>query len=184
MNVVVVTPIAEELIDLAIVKAYLRVEHEDHDDLIQMHLDAAIGWLDGPTGWLGRALGPQTVRLDNAALCRGSEGLELPLAPITEITAITWRDSAGEAQTVDPETYELRANRVRLIAGASWPSFGAAGPSVEYEAGYPVDEMPPGLRAAILMHVKIQYDPGDEKSLGALERARDALLSPLRLWRV
>lgn len=181
MSVVVVTPIAEELIDLAIVKAYLRVEHEDHDDLIQMHLDAAIGWLDGPAGWLGRSLGPQVLRLDGADVC-AADGLELPLGPVTEIVGITWTDGDGVEQTVADEIYELRANRVRLLTGQSWPAFGAAGPSVEYEAGYAVGEMPSGLQAAILMHVKIQYDPAADQT--SLERARDALLSPLRLWRI
>jgi uncharacterized phiE125 gp8 family phage protein len=183
MAVVVVTPRTDEVIPLGIVKAYLRVEHDDHDPLIQMHINAAVAWLDGPTGLLGLSLGPQRLRIEKPGFS-GLHGLELPQGPVTEIDSISWLDGLGETQMVDEGLYELVANRVRLVQGAAWPAVGFGRVTIEYQAGYGANDLPPPISAAILMQVKIQYDPGDEKSLMALERARDALLSPFRLRRV
>lgn len=185
-EVVVVTPRAGPLIELSLVKAYLRVEHGDHDVLIAAHVEAAASWLDGPSGWLGRSLAAQTLRLDLASRPAGCGGVELPCGPVRSIEAITYLASDGVTEaTVDPAVYELKANRVRLRAGQAWPTDagGRLGEtSIEYVAGHAT--LPPPIQAAVLMHVRILYDQPIDKDLAALERSRDDLLSPWRIWRV
>lgn len=185
MSVVVVTPPAAPLVDLALVKAHLRVEHGDHDAIIAGHLAACAEWLDGPSGVLGRALAPQTLRLDRVGFGEPC-GLELPCGPVQSIETIVYRDSGGAEQVVAPEIYQLDAgtNRVRPAAGRVWPAGSGAPVSVTYVAGYAEGDLPPSIRAAILLHLNILYDRPVERELAALERSRDALLSPKRKRRV
>lgn len=184
MNVVVVTPRAGELLELVLVKQHLAVEHDDHDAMIEAYMAATASWLDGPKGWLGLALGAQTLRLDRYGF-GGADGIELPCGPVEAVTEITWADSTGTVTTVDSSVYELVAgtNWVRLAPGQSWPS--SCGPvSVTYETGYGDGALPPGIQAAMLLHVEILYDRPDDKRLAALERSRDDLLNPVRIRRV
>lgn len=177
MNVVVITPRTGDLIDLNIAKAHLRVERGDHDDLIRTYIEAAASWLDGPQGWLGRCLGPQTLRADT----RGGLtflGLELRCGPVSEVEAVTF----GPAETpADPDLYELRANRVRLRENASWPASPFGPLSITYVGGYPAGQMPGAILSAILLHLTILYEQPEDRELAALERARDDLLSPFRV---
>lgn len=185
MHVVVVTPPAASLVDLAVAKKHLRVEHGDHDDLIQGHIDACADWLDGPEGILGRALGMQTLRVDRVEGFRGLCGFELPLGPARTVTEIGYRDALGVAQLVEEGIYvgDVEANRVRLADSMVWPASG--GPvSITYTAGYAPGELPKSIERAILLHLNILYDQPEDKALAALERARDALLGPKRKRRV
>lgn len=183
MTVVVVTPRSEPLIDLALAKQHLRVEHGDHDELIADYIEGVSDWLDGPTGILGLALGPQTLRLERVGF-GDAGGYELTCGPVQSIEEIGYRDWAGEPQIVPAEVYQLDANRVRLDAGAVWPSGAWSPVSVTYIAGYAADELPANIRNAALLHLKILYDQPEDKALAALEKSRDALLSPIRKRRV
>lgn len=58
--VTVSTPPAAAPVSLSEAKAHLRVTWTDEDTIIQAYLDAAIAVLDGPTGWLGRAMCAQS----------------------------------------------------------------------------------------------------------------------------
>lgn len=180
MGVVVITPRDGDLVDLALAKAHLRVEHADHDALVRAHIEAAASWLDGPQGWLGKSLGRQTLRFTS----RGSLtrcGVDLPCGPVFEITAITYgeADLAGPVD-VDPAIYEIEANRVRLKHGAFWPGPLGASIEVTYVAGYEAGKLPSAIQSAILLHLNILYDQPEDRELAALERARDDLLSPFR----
>ncbi len=62
MPVVVVSPPAP-LVGLDLLKQHLRVDGSDDDALITAYAAAAQGQIDGPAGWLGRAIGPQTLEL-------------------------------------------------------------------------------------------------------------------------
>lgn len=62
-RVSVVTPPATLALSVEDAKLHLRVEHDDDDDLIEDCINAAIGELDAPKGWLGRALFTRTQRL-------------------------------------------------------------------------------------------------------------------------
>ena len=185
MEVVVVEPLDSEVVPLDLVKQHLDVEHGDHDDRIQAAIDAAVSWLDGPKGWIGLALGPQTLRLDRTGF-GPAEGFELPCGPVTDVTEISWRDSDGTVTLFDAGLYELveGTNRVRLTAGSSWPASGVA-VSVTYDAGYATGaDLPAPIRSAILLQAEILYDRPDEKRQAALEASRDNLLSPVRIRRV
>ena len=64
-------PPTEQVVTLAEMKAHLRVDGDDEDLLIQSLTDAAVSWLDGWDGVLGRCIMPQTWRIDAADLVAG-----------------------------------------------------------------------------------------------------------------
>lgn len=59
------------VIDLDEAKAHLRVLHDDDDLLIQGLIDAAVSWMDGWDGVLGRCIMPQTWRMEKCDLSSG-----------------------------------------------------------------------------------------------------------------
>lgn len=181
MGVVVITPRTGDLIGLSLAKAHLRVDHNDHDVLIRAHIEASAAWLDGPKGWLGLCLGRQTLQSDQVGRVTRA-GLALPCGPVADIIEVAFGSGDLEEPTeVDPDLFEVEANRVRLKAGAIWPG-PALGPlSVTYVAGYAAEALPGPVVSAILLHLNILYEQPDDRELAALERARDDLLSPLRV---
>lgn len=66
-----VTPPAAPVVSLLDMKEHLRVLHDDEDILIQSLTDAAVSWLDGWDGVLGRCIMPQTWRISPADLGAG-----------------------------------------------------------------------------------------------------------------
>ena len=51
-----ITAPSVEPIDLATAKLHMRVTHTAEDTLIPIYISAAVAYLDGPDGVLGRAL--------------------------------------------------------------------------------------------------------------------------------
>lgn len=155
---VLVTPPADLPITLEEAKLHLRVSHDEEDGLIEGLIRAATQHVDGWTGILGRAVMPQTWRQDfDSWRC-----LRLLLNPVREIESITYRDSGGDQQTLDPAAYVLRADGggayVDLAPGQSWPAVASRvdAISVTYEAGY--DEAPEPIRQAMLLLIEHWYD--------------------------
>lgn len=89
---------------LADAKAHLRVEHDDHDLMIQSLIDAAIEHFDGRDGWLGRALVQQTweLRLDRFPHC-----IEIPLPPLISLDSVKYVDISGNILTIPEADYQV-----------------------------------------------------------------------------
>lgn len=187
MTVVVVTPRSDALlIDIDTIKKHLKVEHVDDDDLITLYAQGVTSWLDGPAGWMGHALGPQTL---SAELCAPASRREIPLPfpPVTSIEEITWVDASGETQTVPDDEYELFANRVRLTPGSAWR---ARLLTVKFIAGYAANSLPKDIAAAILLMTGDLYANRETAVVGtisasvAMTTTAERLLSPYCVRRV
>ena len=74
-------------VDLARAKAHLNVFHDDDDAVISALIDAATAHLDGPDGWLGRALEEQVWKLAADGFPDGA--LALPVVPVVSVDSIT-----------------------------------------------------------------------------------------------
>lgn len=156
-------PAGKPLVSLVDAKKHCNVDHADDDGLITGYIIAATAWLDGYGGVLGRALINQTWRLSLS--CWPPFRIRLPLAPVSVITAITYRDSANQPQELAAANYQLVEDA--LSPAAAWTR-DAALPSlferpdaisVDFVAGYgpnPAD-VPETIRLAASMLVASWY---------------------------
>jgi uncharacterized phiE125 gp8 family phage protein len=164
----------------------------DGDTSQQAHVEALIAaataHIDGPDGWLGRAIGVQTLEFVTDGFGHGP--IALPCRPIIDITSISYLDGAGAWQQLDSAAYELRGDELGTAWGNSWPvtrSFRGRGDTVKvrYRAGY--EQTPAPIRVAILLMVDDLYrHRGDVSSLNVTEVPMQAtsslLLQPYRVY--
>lgn len=125
-------------------KDYQIIEHGQWDSTrIPLVLNAAMAMLDGPRGWLGRALNPQTLELATYAYthhgCSLGLAIDLPCPPIIELVSVEY-DKDGVTTTVDAGAYRLVRGACRFVS--SIPSHDEL--RIRYRAGYlPVGSFSP-----------------------------------------
>lgn len=187
MSVVVVTAPVHG-ISLATVKAHLRVDHSDDDALITAYVSAAVAHIDGPGGWLGRSIWPQTLELRQDSL---SGSVRLPYGPVTGITSVKTVDSAGVEQTMSSADYLLTNDgQLALAHNASWPSLrgDTEGVRIRYATGYAA--LPPAILSAVLLMVGDLYANRETAVVGtisgkiAMSTTVESLIGPFRVWSV
>lgn len=191
MPVVVITPPAYALVSLEEAKAHLRVDFDDDDDYIESLVEGVTNTLDGPDGWLGRALITQTLewRGDEFGPC----DIRLPYPPIISIVCVKYDDDAGNEQTVSSSDYRLVGQpsmpRLALAYGASWPStrWQSECVRIRYTAGYgtAVDSVPAPIRQAVLLMIAELYENRElttDRSRAELPFSAMALLSTYRVF--
>lgn len=143
--------------------------HEAGDAKVKAIIAAAQEEIDGPDGWLGRALGPQTLELTGWVECRR---IMLACPPLIEIVSIVVEDRAGISHAVPPELYtaDMAANELVVAPGSTWvrhPFY-----RIRYQAGYNgvavadggTGPVPDRVRQALILSV-----------LHAMQLARDDL---------
>lgn len=175
-------------------KAHLRVIERDgngdalpfeDDALLEAYIAAAVDHLDGWTGVLGRALVKQSWRQDYS----GFGCLRLPLGPVASITKIENFDGDNVVQTVDPSVYVMRTDArgsyVDVVPGQSWPGHYSRpdAVSVTYVAGVDDADVPPAIKAAILLfaaHLYANREAVAETAMAELPLGFHALIAPYR----
>lgn len=155
------------------------------DGYLEMLIDAATQSLDGPNGWLGRALAEQVLelRMDQFPPAFGfghnygqrwaetwcvfgpENQIRLPLPPLVSVDSIKYDDPAGDEQTLDPATYRVTGigtdqGMISLQQGQCWPltKYQAEAVRIRYTAGYGIGtDVPAPIRQAILLGVTQLY---------------------------
>ena len=161
MGDVLVTPPAAYPVSIEETKAHLRVEFDDDDALIEAMLQAAIGYAESFTG---RALIDQTWDLFLDAFPTDGSAIRIPRPPLIAVTAVYYRDSAGDEQEFDSSNYLTDTSpsdksRLQLAYGKSWPSpqtrINAV--RIRYRAGYlkPLSPAEADVPQAICAAIKI-----------------------------
>lgn len=186
-RVIVIEP-PQPIITLAEAKQQLKVDADDDDALIEAYIAAATGHIDGPDGWLGRAIGVQTLEaaLDGFVY----DPIRLPYPPLIDVVSIRYEDVTGTWRDLDPATYELRDGEVGTAWGKSWPgtrAYRGASRSVRirYRSGY--EQVPASLRVALLMFVDDLYRNRGNVAVGTvgeikMPMASSMLLQPFRVY--
>ncbi|CAH1670737.1 MULTISPECIES: hypothetical protein [unclassified Chelatococcus] len=175
MTVAVITPPAP-IISAAEARSQLSIGPEIADDILDALIAAATEVLDGPDGWLGRALGEQTLEQRHSGLywvCSPVFMLYYP--PLIEVVSVKYRDPDGVEQTVDPADYRVIGGagatgiaRLAPTYGTPWPRAQASEESVRitFRAGYPVVDgkstVPAPIRHAVQLGVRELLDVGRE----------------------
>jgi uncharacterized phiE125 gp8 family phage protein len=189
VQVAVITP-PVSVVPLDIAKRHLRVEADNLDDdlLIQAYAAAATSHIDGPNGWLGRAIGVQTLE---ASFDRfACDFIRLPYPPITAIVSVKYDDTDEAEQTLAPSAYELDPEGVLRIGSEPWPTAYQRRGSVRvrYAAGFEVT--PPAITAALLLMTGDLYANRETGVVGTvsadikMSTTVKALLDPYRAWSV
>ncbi|MDX0275747.1 hypothetical protein GOC21_17655 [Sinorhizobium meliloti] len=183
-----------------VVNHLVEVPTEDRSYVESLVL-AATAWIDGPSGWLGRTLGVQTLEytLDGFEVEDCSDVILLPFEPLIDITSVVYVDDSGATVTMPPEDYVLTLGGARPASDGVWPATddvpGAV--KIRYRAGYGkpdpgdpaklVNDAPASIKVAIMMLVAQWYRYRETVAVGAsvasLPFAVEALLSPYRVYR-
>lgn len=195
MSVVVVTP-PQPLVSLELAKQHLRVTTPDEDDLINLYITAAQSAIDGPGGWLNRAIGVQELeyRFDGfiepiwswgwsgSSLFWGSTPdyatasggwpcgrIDLPYPPMISVDSVVYQDLNGVDQTLPSAAYLATDDGLDASFGTSFPTgrWQANAVRVRYSAGYVT--VPPAIVAALLLMVGDLY--GNRESVETGVRA-------------
>lgn len=134
-------------------QVHLRLDGDDEKSLVEGMIAAATAHIDGPTGWLGRAIGAQVLEARFDLLTVG-QSLRLPYPPILEMLSVKYLDAAGVEQEADLADFELFGDEL-APQGSEWVWLGGSlrreAARIRYRAGY--EEVPAPIRAAILMIV-------------------------------
>lgn len=170
---VVVVEAPQPVVTLDRAKQHLRVDGIDDDALIEGYIAAATGMIDGPTGWLGRTIGRQTLEAAFAIVnCRR---VTLPYPPVVRVDAVTLTRE-GIAMPIAASRYSVAGETVtfRDLVTAADDML-----TVRYQTGYEV--VPPPIVAAILLITGELYAKreGEETSFTAAA----TLLQPFRVYR-
>lgn len=199
MRVTVIIPPAP-IVTWEEAEKHLRLDgDEDQRDMVERLIAAATGHIDGPSGWLGRALGLQT--LETYLPSFGVISIALPYQPIVDIVSIEYVDGAGDVVTMTDDDYEISGRLLRPAWPNSWPTAQWRGGDAEtvrirYRAGYAVNpdaedvihNVPEPIRAAILLMVGDMWHARATISTGATMQAVpmsttvESLLSPFRAY--
>ena len=180
---------AVEPVSLAEAKAWLKIDGADEDDLVGALVTSARLVVEGATR---RMLITQSWRLVRDDWPRGP-ALDLPLAPLRAIDAISVIDSAGVARTLAPASYRIDANAdsARLCFNETPPAPGRAGGiEIDVTVGYGAApaSVPAPLRQAILALAARWFENrGDAMappSTDPLPSPVAELIAPYRRWRL
>ncbi len=177
MRVFVVTP-PQPAVSWEEVRPILSLGADDGRQMIVMALvAAAIGHIDGPTGWLGRAIGVQTLEARVDHWDAGT--IRLRCAPIIAITSVKYLDQAGVEQAVDPSGYGLFGDTLEPAFGTAWPPvrWQREAVRIRYTAGYPA--VPAPIKTAIILMVRQMFEGGSEPEISPLA---ETLLQPFRIY--
>jgi uncharacterized phiE125 gp8 family phage protein len=170
-----ITPPPFEPLTLAQVKEYLRVDHDDEDDAIARCFSAAVGYADGPDGFLQRALIDQEWELTLDAF--PIREVRIPLPPLIEIVNLFYDDGGGIQQILDPTAYSVdRVNEPGwIVPVGNWPATfnGINSVRIRFRAGYldasvspNIGEVPQDITQALLLYAGSLYDNRDVMVIG------------------
>lgn len=142
----------EGLIPLAQAKAWLRVLHDDEDDLIRVLRDMGLDMVEQYTG---TRLAPTslTVTFDSFG-----DDMPLPVGPAASIvvSAIGYVPPAGGSASVSAWRVDP-LGRLQPALGAVWPA-GASRVTVAFTAGFAAGTVPAALLTAARMFMAVLYD--------------------------
>jgi uncharacterized phiE125 gp8 family phage protein len=166
-------------------KGHVRVTHNDEDGDIQAYLDAAVAYLDGWGGILGRCMVTQTWRQDMATF---PSMIRLPFPDAQSATvAYTDPDGATQAFTDFHLAVDALGSALILEDGASWPDVAVRPDAVRvtgvYGYGLAAD-VPDSLKMAIKLLVGHWYANREAVVIGGapadVPLAFDALIAASR----
>lgn len=176
---------AGTLVSLSEAKAHLRVDYSDEDNYINGLILAAMSYLDGYSGRLGRALISQTWQQDFPAF---TDPLRLAVGDLITVTSVTYYDATNTQQTLASTIYTGASDTLGAYIGLkpdkTWPAIYGRPDAVRvtWTAGYgaSASAVPVAIKQAALMLIGQWYASREATGDTATELpfAVEALLAP------
>lgn len=160
MTVAVVNAPAQPLLSADRVREQLAFGPDVPDARIDALVAAATAVLDGPQGWLGRALRKWTLELRLDRFPFGEGEIELPFPPIVAVASIAYTDLVGSPQTFAAGLWQLDDGGsdegiLSPAYGHDWPMArrrpGAV--RIRYDVGNVAGDVPAPILQAIVLQV-------------------------------
>ncbi len=189
MTIALITPPAAEPLQLAAVKAHLRVDGNEDDTLIGVAITAARVHVEAMTR---RMLIAQKWRVYLDAWPR-KRTVVLPPAPLISVDAVTVYDAEGEPAELplaDFEVDTVSAPGRLVMRHAPSPGMAANGIEIDVTAGYGPSgiDVPAPLQQAMLMLIAHWYEhrgPAGHDLAGHVPPPGfDALIAPYRILQI
>jgi uncharacterized phiE125 gp8 family phage protein len=157
-------------------KKHLRVRATSEDEIIQIYLDAAIGWAEV---FCNRSFG-----YNSYTLYYRNFSFEFKNPPVEAITEVAYIP-AGEAAyvTIEEANYRLDEDGIlptmAFLEGFSLPSLADRSDAVKvtYEAGFTAETLERPILSGILMKLSALYDNRAEESARFATTAERILLT-------
>ena len=169
--VVTVQP-ASEPVSLAEAKIHCKVDGSDSDSELTTMIASARTLVEEYTG---TKLVSQTVVLRCSCF---DDFADIPMAPLTSISSITYLDSAGASQTLSTDVYESVLHglepEIRLKVNQSWPDVRDVSDAITVTAASGYSSLPSPVKSAMLLTISNLYD---NRSGGTLPQAAMDLLN-------
>lgn len=184
-----------DIVTLEEAKKHCRATYYDDDDAyLQALIQVATSNIDGPEGWLGRAVREQELEYTiDRFPCAGDNGrpgqLKLPMPTLISVNAVEYTATDGATGTItDFREFGVGAPFGGYILPAlsnSWPSvLGDAGSvRVTFTAGY--SEIPKSITHAALLMIGHWFENREavtEAKLSEMPIGVSALLMPHRVY--
>jgi uncharacterized phiE125 gp8 family phage protein len=158
MALKLITAPTVEPISLTEAKEHLRISHSDEDNIISLYIRAARQYVEGPYGYLGRALVTQTwdLILDEFP----DNEIKIPLPPLQAVSSVNYFDATGTELTVSTDDYyvDTASDPGWIVPVDSWPTGvldAVNSVRIRFVAGYPVTaDSPPSLTGNIPFNIR------------------------------
>lgn len=179
---VLVTPPTDEPLTLEEAKQHCRIEAAvtEDDALVEAYIGAAVDQLQRELDFY---LAEQTWKQS----FRTFDCVRIWQRPVAEVVSVAYFDADDEEQTLDDAEYRFESGALGsklVLAGSSWPSLASRtdAVTVTYKLGVATADIPPALKAALMLHVGFLYANRESSSDTAIRPtgAYDALVWPFR----
>ena len=176
----------DNVVTLAELKTYLRVDNTVEDALITSLRAAAVGYIEeyvnGKIG-ISVAVGSLDYFVNSV----------FPVGPVTGISSVTYLDVSGDPQTLSSNRYYYDATsepaRIAFHDVPSLETYALARVTIGFNVGYSIDAVPDPIVTALRMLVAHYYENRRAVTSGAaiprtVPLGVESLLAPYRVIRV
>lgn len=186
MGLKLIWPPAVESVTLAEAKAHLRLDSDADDTYVSALIAAARERVEL---FLRRALITQTFDYTLDGFPANRRSIDLPRPPLQSVESVKYIDTAGNQQTLPPETYVVDASsnemgRVALAWNQFWPitRWSINSVVIRFVAGYGDNaaDVPQAIKHGILIEISNLYENREDIVIG--QTFGIAPLSERLLW--
>lgn len=152
-------PTLDDVLTLAEIKAFARIDHSDEDDLLTALRDAAARWIEDHCN---TSIGDRDgyVYIDHFYTC------SIPRGPINTLTQVEYLNPAGSWTVLDPGSYwfDIQSERARItfddLPDVQTEAYNRVRISINY--GHPEADVPKPLVQALRMLTLSLYENRQE----------------------